>query len=104
MAIFQKLYTLSFRFNGTEVTASLCTILYPAVRSCKSPKSGSLRSAAASRRLSGGRYVALYSYRSASAGKIREADHDGYSVATNDTPTATKATNTPSANRGANGT
>lgn len=45
-----------------------------------------------------------HSYRKASAGKILAADQDGYSVATNETPTATAATITPSITRGANGT
>src|SRR6266851_461627 len=45
-----------------------------------------------------------HSYRRASAGRILAADHDGYSVATNDTPTATSATSTPSIKRGTNGT
>ena len=45
-----------------------------------------------------------YSYLSVSAGKILDADHDGYSVATNETPTATSATKAPSIHRGANGT
>jgi hypothetical protein len=45
-----------------------------------------------------------YSYRKASAGNIRDADHEGYRVARNEIPTATTATITPSIKRGANGT
>ena len=45
-----------------------------------------------------------YSYRSASAGSTLAADHDGYSVAMNDTPIATHATSRPSIGRGAKGT
>ncbi len=47
---------------------------------------------------------ACYSYRRASAGRIRAADQDGYRVATNETRTANRATHRPSARRGANGT
>ncbi len=45
-----------------------------------------------------------YSYRNASAGSTLAADHDGYNVATNDTPIATSATRIPSCTRMANGT
>ena len=45
-----------------------------------------------------------YSYRNASAGRMRAADHEGYNVAINDTPTAKSATHAPSLARGANGT
>lgn len=45
-----------------------------------------------------------YSYRNASAGSTLAADHDGYSVAMNDTPIATAATRIPSCTRMANGT
>lgn len=45
-----------------------------------------------------------YSYRNASAGRIREADQLGYSVATKDIPMDTTATTMPSLTRGANGT
>src|SRR5206468_7798495 len=37
----------------------------------------------------------LYSYLRASAGRIRAADHDGYTVASNDTAMAVPATITP---------
>jgi hypothetical protein len=46
----------------------------------------------------------IYSYRNASAGKVLPAAHEGYSVATNETPIATNATKTPSIRRGAKGT
>ena len=45
-----------------------------------------------------------YSYRSASAGRTLEADHDGYSVDRNDTPSATAAIHAPSSARAAKGT
>jgi hypothetical protein len=51
-----------------------------------------------------GRLPRGHSYRSASAGRMREADHDGYKVATSEIPMATSATNPPSIARGANGT
>ena len=46
----------------------------------------------------------IYSYRNASAGSTLAADHDGYSVAINDTPIATIATRMPSCARVAKGT
>ena len=45
-----------------------------------------------------------HSYRKASAGRMREADQDGYKVATSEIPMATSATSQPSIARGANGT
>jgi hypothetical protein len=45
-----------------------------------------------------------YSYLNASAGRMRAADHEGYSVATNEMSTANRATQTPSIALGANGT
>jgi hypothetical protein len=45
-----------------------------------------------------------YSYRSASAGRMRAADQEGYKVATKEIPIATKATISPSMARGAKGT
>jgi hypothetical protein len=48
--------------------------------------------------------LGAYSYLSASAGRVLPADHEGYSVATKETPIATSATSAPSINLGANGT
>ena len=45
-----------------------------------------------------------YSYRKASAGRMREADQEGYSVATKETSSVKTAIQTPSARRGAKGT
>jgi len=54
---------------------------------------------------SGRRYCrARYSYRKASAGRMRAADQEGYTVAINEMPTATNATRRPSSARGAKGT
>lgn len=46
----------------------------------------------------------IYSYLKASAGKILDADQDGYSVASSETAMAVTATSTPCTARGANGT
>ena len=51
-----------------------------------------------------GHTTTVHSYRSASAGRIRVADHDGYNVATNETSNEKAPTHKPSTSRGANGT
>ena len=55
-------------------------------------------------RMRPGPHKHTHSYRSASAGRILEADHDGYSVATNETSKANPATQSPSISRDAKGT
>ena len=106
-----KLYTHLDMCLYNQCHEALCTILLLPPPGCKSPKSGNMVAAAGaplgriSREPEGGpRYGTRYSYRKASAGKILDADHDGYSVAMKDTPTATRVTSTPSRARGANGT
>ena len=53
---------------------------------------------------SNGNPIFVYSYLNASAGRMRDADQDGYRVATKETRTANRATQAPSMARGAKGT
>jgi len=49
-------------------------------------------------------HIDTYSYRRASAGRILDADHEGYRVATNETSNVNTAIQAPSTSRGAKGT